>query len=354
MKERIVVGMSGGVDSSVAALLLRDAGYDVVGVTLALTGSVSDAGIADARLVAEHLGIEHRVVDLQDEFQKSVMEPFTESYLQGLTPNPCVICNRIIKFGAMLQYAKSIGAEKIATGHYARTIEQSGRILLCKSDSLKDQSYFLCMLSQQQLRSAVFPLSGLDKETLRHIAEDNHLPVAQKKDSQDVCFIPDGDYVSFICRSRNLTPQTGDFVDMDGNVIGRHQGILRYTVGQRKGLGAFGKPMFVTAIDPLHNRVVLGENGKQYAAGLCAYNLNWIAFSEPPEYFDCDVRIRFRASPAPAHVHVRDGQTFVHFYEPQRSVTPGQTVAFYDGDIVLGGGTILHPIQGGSHDKETI
>ena len=340
MKERIVVGMSGGVDSSVAALLLRDAGYDVVGVTLALAGAASDSGIADARLVASHLGIEHRTVDLRDEFQKSVMEPFTESYLQGLTPNPCVLCNRIIKFGAMLQYAQSIGAEKIATGHYARTVERDGRIFLCKTDSRKDQSYFLCMLNQQQLRSAVFPLSGMDKEMLRRIAEDNHLPVAQKKDSQDVCFIPDGDYVSFICRTRNLSPQAGDFVDSDGNVIGQHQGILRYTVGQRKGLGAFGKPMFVTAIDPLHNRVVLGENGKQYAAGLCANDLNWIAFNEPPEDFDCDVRIRFRASPAAAHVHLQNGNAIVRFNEPQRSVTPGQTVAFYDGDIVLGGGRI--------------
>lgn len=354
MKERIAVGMSGGVDSSVAALLLRDAGYDVVGVTLALTGGASEAGIADARLVSAHLGIEHRVLDLRDEFQKLVVEPFTESYLHGFTPNPCVLCNRLIKFGAMLQFAQSIGAAKIATGHYARTIEQDGRILLCKTDSSKDQSYFLCMLTQLQLRCALFPLSGMEKETLRRIAQENHLPVAQKKDSQDVCFIPDGDYASFICRSRNLTPQTGDFVDSDGNVIGRHQGILRYTVGQRKGLGAFGKPMFVTAIDPLHNRVVLGENGKQYAAGLCADNLNWIAFSEPPDDFDCTVRIRFRASPAPAHVHLQSGQAIIRFYDPQRSVTPGQTVAFYNGEIVLGGGTILHPIQGESHDKETI
>ena len=340
MYERIVVGMSGGVDSSVAALLLRDAGYDVVGVTLALTPDDTGAGVEDARRVAACLGIEHRVLDLRDTFRSSVMEPFIESYLHGFTPNPCVLCNRAIKFGAMLDYAQSIGADKVATGHYARTFRRDGRVLLCKADSAKDQSYFLCKLDQHQLQAAVFPVTNMEKDALRQLAAENHLPVAQKKDSQDVCFIPDGDYVSFICRSRGLHPQPGDFVDTQGNVIGQHQGILRYTVGQRKGLGAFGKPMFVTAIDPLHNRVALGEDGMQYASGLAADELNWILFDTPPDEFDCEVRIRFRASPAAAHVRMRDGQAFVYFDEPQRSVTPGQTVAFYDGVAVLGGGTI--------------
>lgn len=350
MKEKIAVGMSGGVDSSVAALLLRDAGYDVIGITLVLVPGALSSGVDDARNVAAKLGIEHHVLDLRDTFRQEVMEPFTESYLHGRTPNPCVRCNQKIKFGAMLQYAQSLGAYRIATGHYARTVTRNGRVLLCKANSRKDQSYFLCMLDQQQLQTAMFPAADLEKEDLRAIAAENHLPVAQKKDSQDVCFIPDGDYVSFICRNRDLQPQAGDFVDTDGNVIGRHQGILRYTVGQRKGLGAFGKPMFVTSIDPLHNRVILGEDGKQYAHGLIADNMNWIAFETPPEEFNCSVSIRFRASPAPAHVRIRSGKTFILFDEQQRSVTPGQTVALYDGGVVLGGGTIQQAIQGENYD----
>ncbi|MBQ7541107.1 MAG: tRNA 2-thiouridine(34) synthase MnmA [Clostridia bacterium] len=354
MQERIVIGMSGGVDSSAAALLLRDAGYDVIGVTLSLVPDGVRDGAADARRVADVLGIEHHVLDLRSAFRALVMEPFIESYLCGQTPNPCVLCNREIKFGAMLRYARSLGAEKIATGHYARTVCRDGHTDLFSTDSRKDQSYFLCKLRQEQLAAAVFPLDGLEKAEIRRIALENGLPVAQKKDSQDVCFIPDNDYAAFICKSRALTPQSGEFVDPDGNVIGRHEGILHYTIGQRKGLGAFGKPMFVTAIDPVRNRVVLGENGRQYAAGLTADDLNWIAFDMPAVEMDCEVRIRFRASPAPAHVRVRNGQALVRFSEPQRSVTPGQTVAFYDGDLVLGGGTIIKAIQGGSNDEEAI
>ena len=340
MREKVAVGMSGGVDSSVAAMLLRDAGYDVVGITLSLTPHSTENDAADAKRVADMLGIEHHTVDLRDVFRETIIEPFCSCYLRGQTPNPCVLCNRTIKFGAMLQFAQSLGAQKIATGHYAQTKREGGRTLLLRAQSRKDQSYFLCMLTQAQLAAAVFPVSGYEKDDLRLLAEKAGLPVARKKDSQDVCFIPDNDYAAFLMHTCKTQPQPGDFVDTDGNVIGRHQGILHYTVGQRKGLGAFGKPMFVTHIDPLRNRVVLGEEGKQYAGGLVADSLNWIAFEKPGETFRCEVRIRFRASPAPATVTVRNETACVVFDEPQRSVTPGQTVAFYDGDVVLGGGTI--------------
>lgn len=340
MRERIAVGMSGGVDSSAAAMLLRDAGYDVVGITLSLTPDSTQADALDAIRVAQMLGIEHHVLDLRDLFRTQVIEPFCRSYLHGQTPNPCVLCNPVIKFGAMLQYAQSLGASRIATGHYARTERRSDRTLLLRASSRKDQSYFLCMLRQEQLGAAVFPVAGYEKDALRELAETAGLPVAHKKDSQDVCFIPDNDYVSFVCRRCDLTPQEGDFVDAEGHVLGRHQGILRYTVGQRKGLGAFGKPMFVTRIDPEHNRVVLGEEGSQYAGSLIADGFNWIAFDKPAQSFRCEARIRFRASPASATVQVCDDSVRIRFDEPQRSVTPGQTVALYDGDVVLGGGTI--------------
>ena len=354
MKERIAVGMSGGVDSSVAALLLRDAGYDVVGITLSLVPDSVQSGVQDAQAVAQTLEIEHHVLDLREDFRRFVTEPFMESYLHGQTPNPCVLCNQTIKFGAMLRFAQTLDAHRIATGHYAKTVRKNGRTLLYRADSRKDQSYFLCMLSQSQLSAAVFPLAQLEKETLRQIAENKGLPVARKKDSQDVCFIPDNDYVSYICQNRGIAPQAGDFVDIHGHVLGQHQGILRYTVGQRKGLGAFGRPMFVTRIDPVQNRVILGENGQQYAAALRADSLNWIAFDTPPSAFDCCVRIRFRAADAPARVQIRDGQALVRFAQPQRSVTPGQTVAFYNGDLVLGGGVIQEALQGEEDDEETL
>ena len=340
MHEKIVIGMSGGVDSSVAAMLLRDEGYDVLGVTLLLTPAGTPDGARDAEKVAAYLGIEHRTVDLRETFREKVIDYFADEYLRGATPNPCVRCNAEIKFGAMLRYAESEGASCVATGHYARTQERNGRCCLLRSDSAKDQSYFLSMLRQEQLRAAMFPIAGMEKADLRALARENGLPVAEKKDSQEVCFIPDNDYVSYICTYRGIEPQAGDFVDTDGNVLGRHKGIFCYTVGQRKGLGAFGKPMFVTAIDPLNGRVILGENGQQYAAGLRASGMNWIAFETPPASFRCKVKIRFRAEPADATAEVAGDTVRVRFDEPQRSVTPGQTVVFYDGDLVLGGGRI--------------
>lgn len=342
MAEKIVIGMSGGVDSSVAAMLLRDAGYDVVGVTLLLTPEGVANGTDDAKKVADVLGIEYHVVDMRDTFKEKVIDYFADEYLRGATPNPCVQCNREIKFGKMLEFAHSIGAGRVATGHYARTENRDGRTLLLRSDSSKDQSYFLSMLRQDQLSAAFFPILDMEKTALRDLAEVNNLPVARKKDSQEVCFIPDNDYVSYLCKYRGISPQEGDFVDTKGNVLGKHKGILCYTVGQRKGLGAFGKPMFVTHIDPISHRVILGENGEQYADGLEAEQLNWIYWDVPPASFRCEAKIRYRATPAWATVEINDDKVSVRFDEPQRSVTPGQTIVFYDGDIVLGAGRICN------------
>ena len=341
---KIVIGMSGGVDSSAAALLLKRHGFDVVGVTLLLSPS-ENGGLDDARKAAERIGIEHKFYDLRALFEEKVMDYFAEEYGSGATPNPCVICNREIKFGAMLDIARALGAEKIATGHYASTEYRDGRYLLKRTESAKDQSYFLCRLTQEQLAATVFPLAGLEKDDIRRIAEEAGLHVASKPDSQEVCFIPDDDYAGFICRYKNITPTPGNFVDGDGRVIGRHKGIIHYTVGQRKGLGAFGRPMFVTAIDARHNTVTLGADGEQYASGLVAEHINWIAFERPPQELRAEVRIRFRAKPASALVNCSDGRISVKFDVPQKSVTPGQTVVLYDGDYVLGGGRIVKAIR---------
>lgn len=347
MKEKIVIGMSGGVDSSAAALILKESGYDVLGLTLRLTPFDSFDAEKDARAVAETIGISHEVLDLRDVFDREVVEYFANEYLSGATPNPCVVCNQKIKFGAMMEAARRMGAKKIATGHYVRTVDTGDRMLLCRSKSGKDQSYFLSHLSQEQLRSALFPLCDMEKEDIREKARQAGLSVADKKDSQEICFIPNDDYVSFLCERRKITPESGDFIDTKGNVIGRHGGVLRYTVGQRKGLGAFGKPMFVTAIDPLNNRVVLGENGEQYSVGMTVEKLNWISFGTPPKSFRAKVKVRFRATPADALIKICGDEATVIFDEPERSVTPGQTAVFCDDDFVIGAGRIKTQIMKG-------
>lgn len=339
--ERVFIGMSGGVDSSVAAALLKERGYDTVGVTLRLKpGDGADGDIEDAKNVAKALKIEHCVLDLRGEFKEKVMDYFAAEYLRGATPNPCVVCNREIKFGAMLKFALENGGDYVATGHYASLDKNGEHTKLLRSDSAKDQSYFLCMLSEFQLAHAMFPIDGMEKSAIRAIAEKFSLPVAQKKDSQEVCFIPDNDYSSFI-RSHGFKDMgEGDFLDTQGNVIGRHKGIMNYTVGQRKGLGAFGRPMFVTRIVPEQNAVILGENGAQYAKEFTVEGINAIS-AQMSGSFDCDVKIRFRAPAAPAHVEFDSKNTArVIFSEPQRSVTPGQFAAFYIGNEVIGGAKI--------------
>ena len=341
--ERVFIGMSGGVDSSVAAALLKERGYDIVGVTLRLKpDDGADGDIEDAKNVAKALKIEHCVLDLRGEFKEKVMDYFAAEYLRGATPNPCVVCNREIKFGAMLKFALENGGDYVATGHYASLDKSGEHTKLMRSGSAKDQSYFLCMLSEFQLAHAMFPIDGMEKSAIRALAEKFSLPVAQKKDSQEVCFIPDNDYSSFI-RSHGFKDMgEGDFLDTQGNVIGRHKGIMNYTVGQRKGLGiALGEPRYVTALMPKENRVVLGSNEDLMGRELDAKNFNFIAFDIPPAEFRASARVRYRQAEQPATVRVT-GENTVHitFDEPQRAITKGQAVVVYDGDVVIGGGEI--------------
>ena len=346
--ERVMVGMSGGVDSSVAALLLAQQGYAVTGVTLRLH---ADAGqdIEDARRVCEGIGIEHRVLDLSETFRCHVVEEFVSEYLAGRTPNPCVTCNRTIKFGAMLDYALRSGMDCLATGHYIRVAYNAarGRYTLARSAAEKDQSYVLYSLTQEQLARVRFPLGELDKAQVRALAREYALPVADKGDSMEVCFIPDDDHAAFIERYTGRRMQPGDFVDEEGRVLGRHQGIGRYTIGQRKGLGiALGQPMFVVALDAERDRVVLGPQGRQMADGLQAGRLNFVSIAPPDAPLRVQARIRYQAPPAAATRYpAENGVARVVFDQPQKSITPGQAVVFYDGDEVLGGGCILRSMR---------
>ena len=344
--KKIAIGLSGGVDSSTAAHLLLQQGYDVTGIILRLKpDSLADADIADARRIADALGIELHVLDRREIFKKSVIEPFVSEYLAARTPNPCVECNAAIKFGVMLDYALEIGCDGIATGHYAKIEEKDGRFLLRRSESAKDQSYFLYRLNQFQLAHSMFPLEGMEKEKIREIAEKADLPVAKKGDSQEICFVPNDDYIAYLTAMGISSPK-GNFIDKSGNILGTHNGIINYTIGQRKGLGAFGKPMFVTGINAADNTVTIGENGSQYSRGLVADRLNFIAVEELTEPMRADVKIRFRAKEQPATVTPNgDGTVTVIFDEPQRSVTPGQGAVFYDGDIIIGGGRIIKAID---------
>ncbi|MCR5485615.1 MAG: tRNA 2-thiouridine(34) synthase MnmA [Clostridiales bacterium] len=339
--KKILIGMSGGVDSSVAAMLLRDMGCDVTGVTLILTPDGNTKGAEDAKNVADKLGIKHITYDMRDIFREKVIDSFVNDYISGVTPNPCITCNREIKFGAMLDLAKSLGCEKIATGHYAETEVKDGRCLLKRTNSLKDQSYFLSRLTNSQLACAVFPLNGYEKADTRRIADDNGLPVAFKKDSQEICFIPDNDYAYFIKKYKNIVPKEGNFISKSGEILGKHSGIINYTIGQRKGLGAFGKPMFVTSINAEDNTVTIGENGEQLGNGCICGDINSLLYDTLPPKFYADVKIRFRAQPARALITVDGDKVSCKFDTPQRSVTPGQTAVFYVGDYVAGSGKII-------------
>ncbi|NLG93463.1 MAG: tRNA 2-thiouridine(34) synthase MnmA [Clostridiales bacterium] len=354
MKKRVMLGMSGGVDSSVAALLLLKAGYDVTGVTLRLRpdkymqqsaagGCCSLDDIDDARRVAYKLGIDHLVLNFTELFEKNVIDYFAAQYEAGLTPNPCIACNRHIKFDAMLRRARELDFDYIATGHYA-IIEQNaaGRWLLRKAPASKDQSYVLYSFTQDQLSHTLMPLGGYTKPQARALAEEAGLPVAHKPDSQEICFVENNDYAGFIERYTGKTAPQGNFVDADGNILGRHRGITHYTIGQRKGLGvSFGKPMYVTKIDTVHNEVTLGEEGSQYRSSLVAADLNFIPFDTLETEMDVTAKVRYQAAPAKARlIPLGDGRVRVDFEEAQRAVTPGQAVVFYDGDLVVGGGTI--------------
>ncbi|MFA6808970.1 MAG: tRNA 2-thiouridine(34) synthase MnmA [Eubacteriales bacterium] len=347
---KIVVGMSGGVDSSTAAILLKEKKYNVIGATIITHGEkvVADA----AREICEKIGIEHHVIDLSVDFKSRVIDCFSKSYIRGETPNPCVECNFYIKFGKFREIARELGAEYIATGHFVKKIfnEELGRWLLYKgADPKKDQSYMLYKLNQIQLAHSVFPLGEYSKTEVREIARNNNLlDVSQKAESQEICFIPDNDYCSFISSKVKNVNETGNFIDCDGNIIGKHKGIINYTIGQRKGLGTtFGKPMFVVAIDPQKNEVILGENKDVFTNELWATDLNWIAFDKLIKPRKAMVKIRYQALPVPAVIREEEKGIFkVIFESPQRAVTPGQSVVFYEDSLVLGGGKIISDVRG--------
>jgi len=336
MNKSVIIGMSGGVDSSVAAALLVKQAYKVTGVTMKLWEGYTNAGN-----IAETLGIPYIVADFQKEFNEEVISYFIHEYQSGRTPNPCVMCNKKIKFEALLKKADELGADYISTGHYSHIAEQNGRFLLKRpADRNKDQTYFLYNLTQQQLSRTLMPLSGITKDETRKIAAELKLASAERRDSQEICFIPNGDYAKFITEYGCVSPP-GDFVDLDGNVLGRHSGIINYTVGQRKGLGiALGKPVFVAKIDSETNRVFLGEEGCQLSDTLFANDLNFIPFDKPEAPFRCTAKIRYNAKESPCVVQLCNDGVKVTFDAPLRSVTPGQSVVFYDDDVVIGGGTI--------------
>ncbi|HAA24536.1 MAG TPA: tRNA 2-thiouridine(34) synthase MnmA [Ruminiclostridium sp.] len=356
MKKKVMVGMSGGVDSSVAAAVLMKEGYDVIGVTLKLqpdteNGSWSDTtccslvAVEDARRVASKLGIPYYVLNFQDIFESCVVEYFVAEYGKGRTPNPCIACNRYIKFDALLKKAESMGIDYVATGHYARIEydEQKNRYLLKKSvTGKKDQTYVLYNLTQYQLQRTLMPIGRYDKDTVRDMAKELGFDVANKPDSQEICFIPDNNYAAFITNKLGKPAQRGKFVDIHGNVLGEHKGLIHYTVGQRKGLGlSFGKPMYVIKIDAENNTVVLGEEKDVFSAGLTAFDLNWIAIDSLDGALRVKAKIRYSANEADAVITpIEGGKVRVDFDKPQRAVTPGQSVVFYDGDIVVGGGII--------------
>lgn len=357
MGKKVVVGMSGGVDSSVAAYLLKQHGYDVVGVTMQIWqdesheeienkgGCCGLSAVDDARRVAAMLDIPYYVMNFKSEFKRDVIDYFVREYLAGRTPNPCIACNRYVKWESLLTRSIQIGADYIATGHYARICElPNGRYAIRNSvTAKKDQTYALYNLTQEQLKRTLMPIGDYTKEEVRKIAEDIGLMVAGKPDSMEICFVPDNDYASFIEKETGVTSVPGDFVDVDGNVIGKHRGVIHYTVGQRKGLGiAIGKPAFVVAIRPEQNQVVIGEDRDVYTERLYANNLNFMAVDDIPEPVHVKAKIRYSHEGAYCTVRKIDSDTIeCMFDQPVRAVTPGQAVVLYDGEYVLGGGTII-------------
>ncbi len=348
MKEKLMLAMSGGVDSSAALALLQE-DYDVIGATLRLYGS-SPQDVSDAKAVADRFGIEHHVFDMQELFRKHVLDDFVATYLSGGTPNPCIQCNKHIKFGALLDEAIKLGCRYYATGHYARVEYDKtlNRYLLKKAllqngeISPKDQSYVLYNLTQEQLSHIVLPLGYMEKSAVRSIAQDAGLINHSKPDSQDICFVPDGDYSSFIERYTGTPPEQGNFISTNGEVLGTHKGIIHYTVGQRKGLGiALGKPMFVIGKDAESNAVILGESEQLMRRSLTARDVNLISVDSLTAPLECKAKTRYTQAEQPCLITMlENGRAHVEFAQPQRATSAGQSVVFYDGDTVIGGGII--------------
>ena len=356
-KGKVVVGMSGGVDSSVAAWLLKEQGYDVIGVTMQIWqdeenevqeengGCCGLSAVDDARRVASSIGIPYYVMNFKQEFQKNVIDYFTKEYLNGRTPNPCIACNRYVKWEALLQRSLSIGADYIATGHYARIDKlPNGRYAIRRSATLaKDQTYALYNLTQEQLAHTLMPVGNYSKDKIREMAEEIGLQVANKPDSQDICFVPDGDYATFIEENADALIHQGNFVTPDGKILGKHKGIIHYTVGQRKGLGlALGYPAFVLEIRPETDEVVIGTYEESLTHTLRANELNFMSVEDITEPVRVFAKIRYNHKGAWCTVEkTGEDEITCTFDEPIRAVTPGQAVVLYDGEYVLGGGTIL-------------
>ena len=355
--KKVIIAMSGGVDSSVAAYLMKESGYECIGATMKLyDGKDSDNGeektcctlrdVEDARNVAQSFGMPFYVFNFTDDFEKEVIERFVNTYIEGGTPNPCIECNRYLKFRKLMQRMYELSYDYVVTGHYARIAydEQRGRYLLKKgADASKDQSYVLYNLTQEQLSHTLFPLGEYHKTEIRAIAERMGFVNADKPDSQDICFVPDGKYADFIEAYCGKAFPEGDFVTEDGVVLGKHKGMIRYTIGQRKGLGlSLPESLYVCAKRMDDNTVVLAKNEKLFCDTLKAGELNWIAFEELKEPVRCQAKIRYKQKEADALVEKLSDETVrVTFEQPQRGITRGQAVVFYDGDIVLGGGKIL-------------
>ena len=360
--KKAIVAMSGGVDSSVAAYLMQQAGYEVSGAMMKLFDSDSTVNLDDANRIADKLGIELNLFDMQDSFRDEVIDKFVAAYERGETPNPCVFCNKRLKFDELYRLAaEKLGDDSavIATGHYAMIEydEAMGRYKLRKAvNPEKDQSYVLYNLTQEQLARTQFPLGAMTKDEVRKVAEAQGFVTAKKKDSQDICFIPDGDYAGFICEYTGREYPPGDFVDEAGNVMGEHKGIIKYTIGQRKGLGlALKKPAYVLELDTEGNRVILGDNETLFKRELTAHDFNWVSMAPPSGPFRASARIRYKHREAPAQIMpIYDSvlnssgagadaactRVRIVFDEPQRAITRGQSVVLYDGDYVLGGGII--------------